>query len=147
VALNAVIAKALKDLVASDARLAVMLPGDLHYGRADTSAVRPFGTVMVEERGREYESGGGALVEYELTLTIYGKQSGWDVAEILQGFAAVMNMGGWLPVLPTGVGTVLSILPTGSTVTEDDTEEFGKDVMVGRSTWLMNLNVYETILA
>ncbi len=141
-ALNAVIAKNFKASVAADARLTARL-SDVHYGRADTSAVRPFAAFTVEEKEREYDSGGGALVQYELSLTVYGKQRARDVGVILQAFASLMNRSTGGPLTGTDLGTVISTLPTGSTLTEDDTEEFGKDVMVGRATWLIVVNEYE----
>ncbi len=144
-ALNAVLAKSFKELVATTPSLSVLLPGDLHHGRADTKTTRPFGSFTVTELEREYESGLGALVRYDLTLTIYGKQRVREVGEILRDFAGVMNRGGWHPVFPGDVGSFLSIVPTGSTMMEDETEEFGKDVMVGRSSWLILVNEYETV--
>ena len=146
-ALNAVIAKAVKSLVSTNAELVAMLPGDLHYGRADTSAIRPFAAMEIEEREREYNSGGGALVQYDLTVTVYGKQRVRDVGEILQLFSAVVSREvGWLQAASDELGAVLSVVPTGSTLTEDETEEFGKDVMVGTTSWLIIINEYETSL-
>ncbi len=142
-ALNALIARAVKNRVTANAQLSALLPGDLHYGRADTSATRPFASMTVEEKEREYDSGGGALVQYELTVTVYGKQRARNVGEILQLFSALLSREvGWLQVVTDQLGAVLSVVPTGSTLTEDDTEEFGKDVMVGRATWLLIVNEY-----
>lgn len=147
-ALNALIARAVKDRVTANAQLSALLPGDLHYGRADTSATRPFAAMTVKERNREYDSGGGALVQYELTITIYGKQRASNVGEILQVFSALLSREvGWLQVVADQLGAVLSIVPSESDLTEDDTEEFGKDVMVGRTAWIIIVNEYETILA
>ena len=146
-ALNALIARAVKERVTANAQLSALLPGDLHYGkRADTSATRPFAAMTVDEFEREYDSGGGAIVRYRLTVTVYGGQRARNVGEILQVFSALLSREvGWLQVVADQLGSVLSIVPSESDLTEDETEEFGKDVMVGRSAWRIVVNEHESI--
>ena len=140
------IVSSIKQLVSATPRLTAALPGDLHYGKADALTNRPFGSLTVEEQGREYNSGGGALVHYLVTLKLYGKQRVRTVGELLQEFGALLNGTRSLPTIPEELADVVSIIPTGGPMAEDDAEEYGEDCVTGQASWLVTLNESEKVL-
>lgn len=146
-ALHHLIVSSIKQLVNSQPRLTAALPGDLHYGKADALTNRPFGSLTVVEHDREYNSGGGSLVNYLVTLKLYGKQKARTVGELLQDFATLLNGTRSLPTIPDELADVVSIIPTGGPMGEDDAEEYGKDCVTGQASWAILINESETALA
>ena len=144
--LHHLIVSSIKQLVNSEPELTAALPGDLHYGKADTSTVQPFGSLTVVEQDREYNSGGGALVNYLVTLKFYGRQRVRLVGSLLQAVASLLNATRSLPTIPEELADVVSIIPTGGPMEEDDAEQYGKDCVTAQASWLIRLNESETVL-
>lgn len=145
--LNHLIVKSFKEIVAGNATLNADLPGDLCYGRADTRTNRPFAAMTVLEKNREYNSGGGSLVEYEVTIRVYADQRTRTVGQILADLAAVFNRLESLPAVPDDRGELICCVPIGGPIEDDDAEEFGKDVVTGSAAWLLLIEECELVLA
>ncbi len=137
------IVKSFLEVVAATPALNVLMVGGVHHGvRTDTETKRPYGFISVEEQGRVYQSGGTALVDYEITFQIVGGQSvGW-VGSAQDVFAAVFNIS---RNLPSVIGQVIILMPTGGTIVEDPDSEFGKDIIVGTQTWQVSIQEGEQI--
>ena len=144
--LHHLIAQSIKQIVAANPTLNADLPGDLHYGRADTGTPRPYASMTIEETGREYNSGGGCLVDYLLTLKVFSTQKVRTVGSILQDFGVVFNRSLSLPAIPADLAEVVAIVPTGGPLSEDEDEEYGKDCMVGQMGWEIRLSESERAL-
>ena len=138
------ISKSFKDRIASSEVLNNALPGKLHYGEhANTSTPKPFGLLVVSEVSRSYHSGGAALVEYEAILTIYGSQKVGDVGGIQKKFAEAFDASRSLPSVD---GQVILMVPTGSTLVEDEESTQGKDIMRGTQTWRISIQENNSVL-
>lgn len=139
--LNHLIAKSLMQIHAASALLTADLPGHLHYGtRVAAQTPRPFGLFTVEETDRESNSGAGALVNYTLTLKIFGRQRFKAPGDILQDFAVALSPLARLPAVTPEHADVMSILGMGGTMLEDPAEEYGKDCVVSDGSWSIQLN-------
>ncbi len=138
------IAKSFKDRIAKSEILNNALPGLLHYGEhADTDTPKPFGLLTVSEVGKEYHSGGAALTEYQVTLSIYGSQKVGVVGNIQSLFAAAFDGSRSLPSVN---GQVMPMIPTGTTLVEDEESVFGTDIMRSTQTWRVVIHEITSVL-
>lgn len=140
--LTHLIAKSLMEIHAASDLLTADLPGGLHNGtRVAAETPRPFGLFIVkQETDREYDSGGGALVNYTLTLKVYGRQRFKSSSDILRDFEVALGPFTRLPAVTPDQADVMSILAGAATELEDPDEEYGKDCIVAEQSWTIQLN-------
>jgi len=131
----------LKSLVAGEPVLAVLLPGGLHHGeRVQAEVVKPFGTLLVEQENIQKNTSGTDIVDYFVRLKVYVLQDGLRAGEILRIFHRYFDRISGLPSLDPDLARFLLIFPgSKQTVEEDKHEEFGKDIIVGKTRWLIRL--------
>jgi len=145
------IVSSIKDLVNHQPTLTAALPGDLHYGKAAGDTARPFGSLTVVELDSEYNSGGCRLVNYVVTLRLYGGQRARTVGELMQDFGSLLNnlhrLGPRaLATIPEELGDLVMMIPTGGPMEDDDSREYGKDCIVAQQKWLVRMNESEKTL-
>lgn len=131
------IAKSFKEIIAADGALNVALPGNLHYGdrlRPEPGFVRPYAVIVIKMDGREHNSGGSALVEYQVMIKVWGGQDPGDVGAIQQLLDAKFTP---FVVLPSITGRKVGLVPTEGWLLEDDDEDQDLDVMVASLAWLL----------
>ncbi len=142
------ILKSLKELVSGTAALAVLLPGGLHHGqRVDAASVKPFGTLLIEQENVQKNTSGTDIVDYFVLLKVYVLQDGLRTGEILRIFHAYFDRMSGLPSLDPDLARFSLIFPGTSKVEEDKDEEFGKDIIVGSTRWLLRLEEMQPSIA
>ena len=126
------------------------LPGGIYYGARGEmeTPVYPLGRLEIREDEREYNSGGGSLVTYEVRLTVYSQAGQQYAAEIVRQFAAYVHTYNlrW-EALPATLGSLISMIPTAGTMDEDPDDEFGQDTDRASITWTVMLSEREAITA
>jgi len=135
------ILKSLKEIVAGEPALVVLLPGGLHHGeRVQADVVKPFGTLLVEQENIQRNTSGTDIVDYFVLLKIYVLQDGLRCGEILRIFNTYFNRISGLPSLDPDLARFTCIFAgSKQTVVEDKHEEFGKDIIIGKTRWLIRL--------
>ena len=130
-----------KTRLLADEALPALLPGDLHHGeRVDTKIVRPYGMMVVTEKERESTSGNTAMVTYEAVLRIIAGQDVTELGKIMRAFSAAFDLSFDLPDID---GHVVMIYPMSSTIIEDKESEFGRDILMGRMEWEVQISEIE----
>ena len=143
------IAIRLKGLAASDPMASALatagLVGGIHYGvRASRLNVdRPFCTFSVNEISREKNSSGVSLVVYEVALTVYVDLLGEIAAAILDVFQTYWSRIVTLESLDPDVAELVLIYAEGSEIGEADDEDLGRDVILGVSSWTLQISESE----
>lgn len=139
----------LKQLVAGEPALAVLLPGDLHHAeRVPADTVKPFGTLLVEQEDIQRNTSGTDLVDYFVLLKVYVSQDGLRAAEILRIFNTYFNRISGLPSLDPDLARFLLIFAgQKQNVVKDKDEEFGKDIIIGSTRWLIRLEEIQPSIA
>lgn len=121
-----------------------ILPGGLFYGaraEIDTPPIYPLGRLEIQETEREHNSGGGALAQYEVRLTVYSQPGQDYAAEITRRFQEYLakNNIPW-PAIPPALGRIVSIVPQSGTLDEDPDDELGQDTERSSVTWNFTLS-------
>lgn len=143
------IAQSFRIIAGESATLAADLPGGIYYGaRGEADApVYPLGLLQVREDGREYNSGGGALVTYEVMLTVFSKYGQKYPGEITRDFASYFHTRQiYFPIIPPDTGRLVNMALQAGTLEEDPDDEFGQDAEQASITWIITLSERETIL-
>ena len=136
------LSRALKEVTADTPVLVNALPGLIHHGtRAPKGAIRPFGLMTIAEVEREENTASVALVTYEVTLqVVVNEQIGGPggAGTILRTFHRYWDRLRSLPdgILDPDYARFVLIRPLGETeIGEADEKEFGKDVILGTTSW------------
>lgn len=142
------ILKSLKELFAGQAELVVLLPGGLHHGtRVQLDTVKPFGTILVELDNIQRNTSGTDLVDYFVLLKVYVSEQAGRAGEILRIFHTYFDRISGLPSLDSDLARFLLIFAGTSKVEEDTGEEFGKDIIVGSTRWMLRLEEFQPSIA
>ena len=114
--------------------------GGLHQG-TDTQrdALRPFGLLTAERVGGVPNSSGVSLVEYLVTLQVVVDEDANVAGEILGVFHRYWDRLLDLPALPDEADFV-QMFPEQSEQGEDERQQEGKDIMLGVTSWTLELS-------
>lgn len=137
------IAGSFRDIAKGDDTLLADLPGGIYYGaRGESdSPIYPLGLLQVRENEREYNSGGGALVTYELMLTVFSKGGQKFAGEIVRDFAMFFHTRRiFFPLVPPESGRLIHMTEESGTLDEDPNDEFGQDCDRASITWNVTLS-------
>ena len=143
------IVQSLKEIAAANPMAAAL--GDaglasttLHYGtRASRIALRPFGLLMVHEVERIKNSSGVALVAYEVSVQVLVDQRVNVAGDILAVFHRYWDRITSLPALDAAVARLVLIHPGDTEIGEAPEEDFGKDVILGTTTWTIKISEHQ----
>ena len=132
-----IIAAFIQDALA-DADVSQAVPGGwFHGGRVSENVARPYGTINVEEEGREYQTGFSFLAKYKLTCTVYGDQKVGVAGATQEKIAELFDMA--LTFGQSGIDTdnsqILLFTPIGGSIEEDENTIQGKDVILTKNVW------------
>ena len=140
------IGSALRDNATDEDVLVNALPGGLHYGaRASRTGPRPFGVFSVTEVERVGNSSGAALVTYRVDLTAVVDELGEVAGTILRKFHTYWDrLTGLTRIAEADVrNKLVEVHPGESEIGEADETEFGKDVMIGTTSWTMLISEHQ----
>ncbi len=146
------IAHSLKELAASAPMAAALVEagfnGHLEYGvRASqvASGEKPNALLVVDELEREFNTGGVALVTYEVTLTVYADERIETVGSILEMFHRYWDRIAGFPagIMAPDVAAFVSIHPGDTEIGEATEEDLGKDVIVGTTSWTLLITEHQ----
>ena len=141
------IVKSLKGIVSGTAALATLLPGGLSHGkRVNPEAVKPFGSLIVEEQKRVFNSSGVSLATYLVTLRVYVSEKIGRAGEILGIFHDHFDRLRSLPSLDEDEAKLVLIFPGKSRINEDDDVVLGKDVILAETDWTIKLAEYQSAI-
>ena len=117
---------------------------DLHYGtRASRTALRPFALLMVHEVERVKNSSGVALVAYEVSVQVFVDQRVNVAGDILATFHKYWDRIASLPTLDADVARLVLIHSGDTEIGEAAEEDFGKDVVLGTTTWTIKISEHQ----
>jgi len=120
------------------------LAGGIHYGtRASRAAERPFALLSVNEVSREFNSSGVTLVTYEVSIAVYVDQRVNVAANILAAFHAYWDRLASLADLVAGEAEFVLIRAEDTQIGEADETDFGKDVILGVTSWTLRLSEHQ----
>jgi len=141
------IAMSLMDIAAANPMSgAIGLPGGLHYGaRASRDVARPFGIFTVSEIERLSNSSRVGLVTYRIEVTVVVEELGEVAGAILRNFHLYWDRLTSLGRIadPDPRNKLVSVYPGESEIGEADETEFGKDLMLGVTSWTMLISEHQ----
>ena len=147
--LGHLIAESFREIAEGSTTLNEDLPGGIYYGaRGEVdNPVYPLALLQVREHSREYNSGGGALVDYEVMLTVFSKQAQTYPGEITKHFASYFHTRRiFFPTIPPDTGRLIGMRLEAGTLEEDPDEELGRNAERASITWNVTLSEREEIL-
>jgi len=142
------IIKSLMEAVSGTTALATSIPGGLRHGnRVPGDTVKPFATLLVEEASRQGHSSRVWIVDYVVNLKVYTAERVDQAGQILRTFHKYFDRLSGLDSLDLTEARFLLIAPDSKqTVEEDKSEEFGKDIIVGTTRWLLRIEEFQTAI-
>ena len=123
----------------ADSDISQSVPGGWHHGKRLRNAdARPYGMINVEELEREYNTGFNSLAKYRVELTIYGTDkvgvAGATQQKVADVFDLALSIG-----TGSGHGKLLVVMPIGGSITEDDDQIHGKDVVLSKKIYRVTI--------
>lgn len=143
------IAQSFREIAAGSQELVDVLRGGIYYGHRGEAddLLYPLGLLQVREGDREHNSGGGALVTYEIMLTVFSEQGQTYPGEITRLFGNYFHRNRiYFPTIPLDAGRLIHMTEEAGTLEEDPDDEFGRDTDRASITWTVMLSEHETVL-
>lgn len=142
------IIESLKFITADTPAIAKQLTELQHGTRISSKMTRPYGLLSVKKVGSEGNTSGVLLVTYEATLTIYTDNQVKTPGNILEIFHRYWDRITRLPLLDSVTASFVLIAPNPepSEIGEEDREDLGNDVLLGITSWTIQLAEKQPVL-